>query len=216
MGGQVVVWARHAAGRLGRRAVSPCGLFARPPPALQTTQVLVHPGLLAHPTGARRVLVLGGGDGGTIREVLKHISVREIVLVEIDEAVSLSGGRVVPICAKIAPAAWWTTRGMATSPDATRTNMPPTSIAQVIETSRRHLPSLSNCTDHGERVCFDDPRVTVIKQGGLEWLEETFGDDACAADSSLRCRWLQRATLAEGGLAPHLSCGATCTASALL
>jgi spermidine synthase len=44
---------------------------------------LVHPALLAH--GApRRVLVLGGGDGMAVREVLKHPSVERVTLVELD------------------------------------------------------------------------------------------------------------------------------------
>jgi spermidine synthase len=34
-----------------------------------------------------RVLIVGGGDGGTAREILKYPSVREIVLVEIDAGV---------------------------------------------------------------------------------------------------------------------------------
>lgn len=47
---------------------------------------LVHPALLAHPD-PRRVLVLGGGDGGTLREVLRHRAVEAVDLVELDEAV---------------------------------------------------------------------------------------------------------------------------------
>jgi len=35
----------------------------------------------------KRVLVIGGGDGGTVRELFKHKSVEEIVMVEIDEKV---------------------------------------------------------------------------------------------------------------------------------
>ncbi len=46
-------------------------------------EALVHPALAAH--GApRRVLVLGGGDGMAVREVLKHPSVEQITLVELD------------------------------------------------------------------------------------------------------------------------------------
>lgn len=46
-------------------------------------EVLVHPALAAQ--GApRRVLVLGGGDGLAVREVLKHASVEHITLVELD------------------------------------------------------------------------------------------------------------------------------------
>jgi spermidine synthase len=46
-------------------------------------EALVHPGLAALP-GARRVLVLGGGDGLAVREVLRYPGVREVVLVDLD------------------------------------------------------------------------------------------------------------------------------------
>jgi len=46
-------------------------------------EALVHPALAAQ--GApRKVLVLGGGDGLAVREVLKHPSVEQVVLVELD------------------------------------------------------------------------------------------------------------------------------------
>lgn len=46
-------------------------------------EALVHPAMAAH--GApKRVLVLGGGDGLAVREVLKHPSVERITLVELD------------------------------------------------------------------------------------------------------------------------------------
>ena len=47
---------------------------------------LVHPVMLAHPN-PKKVLIIGGGDGGTLREVLKHKSVKRAVMVEIDEKV---------------------------------------------------------------------------------------------------------------------------------
>lgn len=46
-------------------------------------EALVHPGLSALP-GARRVLVLGGGDGLALREILKYPSVESITLVDLD------------------------------------------------------------------------------------------------------------------------------------
>ena len=49
-------------------------------------EMLVHVPLLAH-GAARRVLVIGGGDGGAIREVLKH-PVEEVVMVELDRQVT--------------------------------------------------------------------------------------------------------------------------------
>ncbi|KAL0573667.1 hypothetical protein V5O48_008296 [Marasmius crinis-equi] len=42
--------------------------------------------LASHPN-PERVLVIGGGDGGVVREVLKYKSVKEVVLCDIDEAV---------------------------------------------------------------------------------------------------------------------------------
>jgi len=49
-------------------------------------EMLVHPALLSLPEPGS-VLVVGGGDGGALREVLKHPSVKRAVLVEIDEEV---------------------------------------------------------------------------------------------------------------------------------
>lgn len=46
-------------------------------------EALVHPGMQSHPH-PRRVLVLGGGDGLALREVLKYDSVESVTLVELD------------------------------------------------------------------------------------------------------------------------------------
>ncbi|PZN06705.1 MAG: polyamine aminopropyltransferase [Bacillota bacterium] len=49
-------------------------------------EMLVHVPLAALPA-ARRVLIIGGGDGGTLREVTRWRDVEEVHLVELDEAV---------------------------------------------------------------------------------------------------------------------------------
>lgn len=49
-------------------------------------EMIAHLPMLCHPQ-PRRVLVIGGGDGGTVREVLRHASVEHITLCEIDGAV---------------------------------------------------------------------------------------------------------------------------------
>lgn len=49
-------------------------------------EALVHPALSLHPE-PRRVLILGGGEGATLREVLKHNTVEEAVMVDIDPVV---------------------------------------------------------------------------------------------------------------------------------
>lgn len=46
-------------------------------------EMVAHPALFTHPN-PEYVLVVGGGDGGVIREVLKHPKVKKAVLVEID------------------------------------------------------------------------------------------------------------------------------------
>jgi spermidine synthase len=47
---------------------------------------LVHPPLIAHGS-PEKVLILGGGEGATLREVLRYKSVREVHMVDIDEKV---------------------------------------------------------------------------------------------------------------------------------
>jgi len=47
-------------------------------------EALVHPALSALP-GARRVLILGGGDGMAAREVLKYPNVQSVMLVDLDQ-----------------------------------------------------------------------------------------------------------------------------------
>jgi spermidine synthase len=49
-------------------------------------EMIAHVACFSHPN-PKRVLIIGGGDGGTAREVLKHPSVEHVDMVEIDEAV---------------------------------------------------------------------------------------------------------------------------------
>ena len=46
-------------------------------------ETLVHPVMVVHPH-PERVLIIGGGEGATLREVLKHPTVKEAVMVDID------------------------------------------------------------------------------------------------------------------------------------
>ena len=49
-------------------------------------EMMTHVPILAH-GAARRVLIIGGGDGGMAREVLRHDSVAHVTMVEIDAGV---------------------------------------------------------------------------------------------------------------------------------
>ena len=84
-------------------------------------EMLTHVPLFAH-GDAQDVLIIGGGDGGILREVTKHQTVRHITQVEIDEA--------------------------------------------VIQTCREYLPN------HAQGA-FDDPRLTLIIDDGMAFVEQT-------------------------------------------
>ena len=47
-------------------------------------EMIAHLPLTSHPN-PKKVLVIGGGDGGVVREVLKHDTVEKVVLCDIDE-----------------------------------------------------------------------------------------------------------------------------------
>lgn len=87
-------------------------------------EALVHPALTLAAEGTpRRVLILGGGDGLAMREVLKYPSVESVTLVDLDEDMTKLSGR---------------------------------------------FPSLAELNDHA----LDDPRVRVVNQDAMIWLEE--------------------------------------------
>ncbi len=58
-------------------------------------EMMVHVPLFAHPA-PRKVLIIGGGDGGILREVLKHPNIESVTQVEIDQA-------VIDLCTKFLP-----------------------------------------------------------------------------------------------------------------
>ena len=70
---------------------------------VQTTQadefiyheMLTHVPILAHGS-ARRVLIIGGGDGGMAREVLRHSAVEQVTIVEIDAGVVAFSKQYLP------------------------------------------------------------------------------------------------------------------------
>ncbi|WVQ95163.1 spermidine synthase [Kwoniella sp. CBS 9459] len=59
-------------------------------------EMITHLPLASHPN-PENVLVIGGGDGGVIRECLKHKSVKKVTLCDIDEAVIRVSKQWLPI-----------------------------------------------------------------------------------------------------------------------
>ncbi len=88
-------------------------------------EALVHPAMVAHGAPVR-VLVLGGGDGLALREVLKYPSVQEVVLVDLDPEMTALSSR---------------------------------------------LQLLSELNAHA----YSDPRVRVVNQDAMVWLEKASG-----------------------------------------
>lgn len=95
-------------------------------------EMIVHPGLCVHPN-PKKILVIGGGDGGVVREIVKHPSVEQVDMVEIDE--------------------------------------------KVIETCKKHIPSLS-CE-------LDNPKVKIFYEDGAKFVKEKKAEyDVAIVDSS--------------------------------
>lgn len=63
-------------------------------------EMMAHVALSVHPH-PRRVLIVGGGDGGTAREVLKHSKVEKCTLVEIDKMVIDACRQHIPQTGKV-------------------------------------------------------------------------------------------------------------------
>jgi spermidine synthase len=58
-------------------------------------EMISHPSLFTH-GNAKNILVIGGGDGGTVREILRHEGVEKVTMVEID-------GEVIKACKEHLP-----------------------------------------------------------------------------------------------------------------
>ncbi|HHJ80436.1 MAG TPA: polyamine aminopropyltransferase, partial [Candidatus Tenderia electrophaga] len=58
-------------------------------------EMMTHPALFTHPD-PKKVLIIGGGDCGTLREVLKHRDVERAWQVDIDEAVTRLSEKYFP------------------------------------------------------------------------------------------------------------------------
>ena len=57
--------------------------------------MIIHVPMLLNPT-FKDVLVIGGGDGGSVREILRHPQVERVTMVEIDEAVVRASKEFLP------------------------------------------------------------------------------------------------------------------------
>ena len=73
-------------GRKNQFSLFENGLLVFTHPDLQTAEESVHFAMLEHPA-PRRILLIGGGVGGSLREILRHPSVSEVTYLELDPAI---------------------------------------------------------------------------------------------------------------------------------
>ena len=99
-------------------------------------EALVHPGLASLPQ-ARRVLVLGGGDGLAVREILKYPQIESVTLVDLDPEM---------------------TRLFSTNPMLTRLNQNSFNSPRVHITNADAFPWLDQHDDLFDFVVVDFPR----------------------------------------------------------
>ena len=58
-------------------------------------EMITHLAMMSHPD-PRKILVIGGGDGGVLREIVKHPSVEKAVLCDIDGVVAEVSKKFLP------------------------------------------------------------------------------------------------------------------------
>jgi len=97
-------------------------------------EMLTHVPLLAHGQ-ARRVLIIGGGDGGMLREVLKHPGVEAVTQVEIDAA-------VIELCKRYLP-----NHSAGAFDDPRAEIVIADGVDYVCQTAQRYDVIISDCTD---------------------------------------------------------------------
>jgi len=125
---------------------------------------IVHPAMLAH-AHPKQVAIIGGGEGATLREVLKHKSVTEAVVLEIDR-------ELAEIC---------------------REYMPEWSDCTDLEGSTSAAVTTSGADDANDRdegahakSCFDDERTRAVYEDAFRWFVDRFGDDEQNEDDGAR------------------------------
>ena len=108
-------------------------------------EALVHPGLSAIPT-PRHVLVLGGGDGLAVREILKYPQVESVTLVDLDPEM---------------------TRLFSTNPMLTALNQKSFLSPKVHITNADAFPWIDSNTDSFDFIVIDFPDPTNYSLGKL-------------------------------------------------
>ncbi|KAL7577423.1 hypothetical protein ACA910_004710 [Epithemia clementina (nom. ined.)] len=114
-------------------------------------EALVHPAMtMAEAVGqVRRVAIIGGGEGATLREVLKYKSVETCVMIEIDQ-------EFVNLARKYLPE-WNDCRDLTT----------------MLQNQNKTAVDVKTKSEYVS--CFEDPRAELYFDNALTWFIERFG-----------------------------------------
>mmetsp|Transcript_20072 Transcript_20072/g.28432 ORF Transcript_20072/g.28432 Transcript_20072/m.28432 type:complete len:859 (+) Transcript_20072:163-2739(+) len=98
----IAIWDHHIPGEDGYTAETTRSLFLDH--VIQSNvgdewvyhESLVHPAFVASPSPPKRVLIVGGGEGGTLRESLKWSSVEHVTMVDLDAEIIKASQKYLP------------------------------------------------------------------------------------------------------------------------
>ncbi len=131
-------------------------------------EALIHPALSAH-SNPERVLVLGGGDGMALREILKYPSVKEVTLVDLDPGM-IELARTDPILSKLNGGAFSDVR-------VTNVPAPVVPIGSRTLTISEHVAAASDRKKSRKRLSEREPyeTVTVVTMDADRFVREMIG-----------------------------------------
>lgn len=134
-------------------------------------EMLTHIPMCSHPS-PRNVCVVGGGDGGIVREVLRHAAVERVTLCEIDE-------RVVAVCRKYLPS-------MASALDDPRVQVVHADGAKYLTDPPRHASFDVIITDSSDPV---GPAESLFEDGYTAAVHGALAAGGLMASQG-ECQWL--------------------------
>lgn len=134
-------------------------------------EMISHLGLFSH-VNPEKVLVIGGGDGGVLREVVKHPLVKEVTLCEIDKTVIELSKKYLPQMAE----------GFASS----KVNI---NIGDGFEYLRNHLSEFDVIiTDSSDP---DGPAEAFFQEGYFKLLSDSLRDGGIIVSMASENIWLK-------------------------
>ena len=144
-------------------------------------EMIAHLPLCSLRRPAKKVLVVGGGDGGVLREITRHPSVEHLDIAEIDGMVIEMSKNTFPAC----PADSTTHASMYTLPMASSGSATPRRGPTTPSSSTRPIPSVPRRCSSSARFREDSPRAQARRRGvhpGGVHLAARGADQGCAGD----------------------------------